>query len=104
MGDSIFAVAAEEFGFIGSTIMIALFLAFAWRGFYVSRFASDNFGKLLGSGIVVLVVMQSMINIAALSGLAPLTGIPLIFISQGGSALAMTLLEMGILLNISRTR
>jgi len=104
VGDSIFAVAAEEFGFIGSTIMIALFLAFAWRGFYVSRFASDNFGKLLGSGIVVLVVMQSMINIAALSGLAPLTGIPLIFISQGGSALAMTLLEMGILLNISRTR
>jgi cell division protein FtsW len=104
VGDSIFAVAAEEFGFIGSAIMIGLFIALAWRGFYVSRFASDNFGKLLGSGIVILIVVQSLINIAALSGLAPLTGIPLIFISQGGSSLAMTLLEAGILLNISRAR
>ena len=104
MGDSIFAVAAEEFGFIGSAVIIALFAAFAWRGFRASRFSPDAFGKLLGSGIVVLVVVQSMINIAALSGLAPLTGIPLNFISHGGSALAMTLFEMGVLLNISRMR
>ena len=103
VGDSIFAVAAEEFGFIGSAAMILLFIIFAWRGFYVSRFATDTFGKLLGSGIVILVVVQSLVNIAALSGLAPLTGIPLIFVSQGGSALAMTLLEMGILLNISKS-
>ncbi len=104
VGDSIFAVAAEEFGFMGSAVLVLLLLAFSWRGFYVSRFSQDVFGKLFGSGIVILVVIQSLINIAALSGLAPLTGIPLIFVSQGGSALALTLLEMGILLNISRAR
>lgn len=104
VGDSIFAVAAEEFGFIGSLSLVLLFLAFAWRGLYISRFAPDTFGKLLGSGIVSLIVVQSLINIGALSGILPLTGIPLIFISQGGSALAMTLFEAGILLNISRTR
>ena len=104
VGDSVFAVAAEEFGFIGSIVLIMLFIIFAWRGFYIARSAPDTFGKLLGSGIVVLVTLQSLINIAALSGLAPLTGIPLIFISLGGSALAMTLLEMGILLNISRAK
>lgn len=102
VGDSIFAVTAEEFGFVGSIFLIALFIIFAWRGFYISRFAPDVFGKLLSSGIVVLIVFQSLINIAALSGLLPLTGIPLIFISQGGSALALTLLEAGILLNISK--
>lgn len=102
VGDSIFAVAAEEFGFTGSILMILLFMIFAWRGLYVSRFAPDNFGKLLGSGIVLLIVTQSLINMSALSGLAPLTGIPLVFISQGGSALAMTLFEIGVLLNISR--
>lgn len=102
VGDSIFAVAAEEFGFIGATVMIFLFILLAWRGFYISRFAPDTFGKLFGSGIVVLMAMQSIINIAALSGLAPLTGIPLVFISHGGSSLAVTLLEAGILLNISK--
>ena len=103
MGDSIFAVAAEEFGFVGSLILIFMFLAFAWRGFYVSRHAPDTFGKLFSSGLVILIVLPSLVNIAALSGLLPLTGIPLIFVSQGGSALAMTLLEVGILLNISKT-
>ncbi|MBI2024259.1 cell division protein FtsW [Candidatus Giovannonibacteria bacterium] len=103
VGDSIFAVAAEEFGFIGSALMVLLFMIFAWRGFYLSRLAPDNFGKLFGSGIVLLIIIQSLINMSALSGIAPLTGIPLAFISQGGSALAMTLLEVGILLNISRS-
>lgn len=103
MGDSIFAVAAEEFGFVGSLILIFLFLAFAWRGFYVSRHAPDTFGKLFSSGLVILIALPSLVNIAALSGLLPLTGIPLIFVSQGGSAMAMTLLEVGILLNISKT-
>jgi len=103
VGDSIFAVAAEEFGFIGASLIIFLFMLLAWRGFYISRFAPDSFGKLLGSGMVLLIIIQSMINISALSGLAPLTGIPLVFISQGGSSLAVTLLEAGILLNISKT-
>src|SRR3990172_12704934 len=103
VGDSIFAVAAEEFGFIGAAMIIFLFVLLAWRGFYISRFAPDAFGKLLGSGMVLLIIIQSMINISALSGLVPLTGIPLVFISQGGSSLAVTLLEAGILLNISKT-
>src|SRR3989338_3080249 len=103
VGDSIFAVAAEEFGFIGASVIISLFLLLAWRGFYISRFAPDTFGKLLGSGMVLLMAVQSMINISALAGLTPLTGIPLIFISQGGSSLAVTLLEAGVLLNISKS-
>src|SRR3989338_3399834 len=103
-GDSIFAVAAEEFGFVGSVILIFLFLLFAWRGFYISSQSPDAFGKIFGSGIVILILTQSFLNIAAMSGLLPLTGVPLVFVSQGGSSLAVTLLEAGILLNISRTR
>ncbi len=104
VGDSIFAVAAEEFGFIGSIILIGLFVVFAWRGFLVSSEARDSFGRLLGSGIVILIVIQSLVNIAALTGLLPLTGIPLLFVSQGGSAFAVALTEVGILLNISKNR
>ena len=104
VGDSIFAVAAEEFGFIGSLVLIGLFVVFAWRGFLVSSEARDSFGRLLGSGIVILIVVQSLINIAALTGLLPLTGIPLLFVSQGGSAFAVALSAIGILLNISKGR
>ena len=104
IGDSIFAVAAEEFGFVGSTALLFLFLAFAWRGFKISAAAPDSFGRLLGAGIVILITVQSLVNITALTGLVPLTGIPLTFISQGGSALAVTLAQVGILLNISRYR
>ncbi len=104
VGDSIFAVAAEEFGFVGSAILVSLFILFAWRGVVVSLEASDSFGRLFGSGIVILIIVQALVNIAALSGLLPLTGIPLPFVSQGGSALAITLAEIGILLNISRAR
>lgn len=104
MSDSIFAVAAEEFGFVGSAVLISLFLAFAWRGFSIAARAPDKFGKLLGAAIVSHIVLQAFINIAALSGLLPLTGIPLTFMSKGGSALAITLAQIGILLNISRHR
>ena len=104
VGDSIFAVAAEEFGFVGSVLLLFLFLIFAWRGLKVAYESEDNFSRLLGAGIVILICVQSLVNIAALSGLLPLTGIPLLFISQGGSALAVTLAEAGILLNISKTR
>jgi cell division protein FtsW len=102
VGDSIFAVIAEEFGFIGSVFLIILFLVFLFRGFHISKQAPDSFGRLLGSGIVILIVGQSFINIGALMGLLPLTGLPLLFISQGGTALAITLAEVGILLNISK--
>ena len=100
--DSIFAVIAEEFGFLGATILIGMFLLFLWRGFWIAKRAPDNFSRLLGSGIVILIIVQSFVNMGALSGLLPLTGIPLVFISQGGSSLAMALAEVGVLLNISK--
>ena len=102
MGDSIFAVAAEELGFIGSASIVALFLAFALRGFTVASRAPDMFGVLLGVGISAYLASEAFINIASMLGVAPLTGIPLTFISQGGSAMLISLASAGILLNISK--
>lgn len=102
MGDSVFAIYAEELGFIGAAGLIGLFGAFLWRGLYVARNARDTFGKLLAAGIVISVVVQAFINMAAISGLLPLTGIPLPFISYGGTSLAITLASIGILMNISK--
>ncbi len=102
IGDSIFAVFAEEFGFVGSIFLILLFLAFLYRGFLIVSRSVDPFARLLGAGIVILVVGQSFVNIASMVGITPLTGLPLIFVSQGGSALAITLAEIGVLLNISK--
>ncbi len=103
-GDSIFAVMGEEFGFLGTAGLIALFLFFLYRGFLIAMAAPDNFGRLLGSGIVIMIISQSFMNMAAMIGIFPLTGLPLLFISQGGSALALTLAEVGVLLNISKYR
>jgi cell division protein FtsW len=103
-GDSIFAIMGEEFGFLGTTGLIILFLLFLYRGLLIASRSADHFGRLLGSGIVIMIVTQSFINIAAMTGLFPLTGLPLLFISQGGSALALTLAEVGVLLNISKHR
>jgi len=102
MGDSIFAVAGEELGFIGSASIVALFLAFALRGFTVASRAPDVFGALLGVGISTYLASEAFINIASMLGVAPLTGIPLTFISQGGSAMLVSLASAGILLNISK--
>ncbi|HBB56860.1 TPA: stage V sporulation protein E [Patescibacteria group bacterium] len=102
IGDSIFAVYAEEFGFFGSLFIISLFLFFLYKGFSVSIRAPDDFGRLLGVGLVILIVAQAFINIAAMIGIAPLTGMPLTFVSKGGSALIVALVEAGILLNISK--
>ncbi|MEK9209220.1 MAG: putative peptidoglycan glycosyltransferase FtsW [Patescibacteria group bacterium] len=102
MGDSIFAVIGEEFGFLGTVFVVVIFLFFLLRGMAVAKNAPDFFGRLLGFGLVILIVVQSFVNISAMSGLIPLTGLPLLFISQGGTALAMTLAEVGILLNISK--
>lgn len=101
-GDAVFAVYVEEFGFVGSIAMLALFFAFLVRGMLISAGAKDYFSQLLGAGITLLVIVQVAINVGALSGIIPLTGIPLPFISYGGSALAFLLFEMGILLQISR--
>lgn len=102
IGDSIFAVAAEEFGLVGSLVLISLFIIFALRGFKIGLAAPDQFSSLLVIGIVAHIVSQSMINISAMLGLIPLTGVPLMFVSHGGTALLIGLCEIGIVLNVSR--
>lgn len=102
IGDSIFAVMSEEFGFVGSVGLILLFVAFAIRGATIGARAPDSFGGLLALGIVILIVSQSFVNIGAMLGVLPLTGIPLLFVSHGGTALFVTLAEVGIILNISK--
>ncbi len=104
MGDSIFAVAAEELGFVGAVGIVLVFLGFALRGFTIASGTSDLFGGLLAVGISIYLVSEAFINIAAMLGVAPLTGIPLTFVSQGGSAMLVSLASAGILLNISRHR
>ena len=102
--DSIFAIIAEELGFVGATCLILLFVFIIARCFYISVNAKDNFGKLLGAGIATFLAVQSIINLAAQTALVPLTGIPLPFISYGGSALIIDLAAIGILLNISKSK
>lgn len=100
--DSIFAIIGEELGFIGATFIIILFLIVIWRGFYIAAHAKDNFGKLLAGGITTFLAVQIFINLGAQTALIPLTGVPLPFISYGGSALIMNLAAVGILFNISK--
>ncbi len=102
IGDSIFAVYAEEFGFIGSTLLILILAFFTFRGFKIATQSSDLFGMLLVVGFMTLIVAQAFLNIAAMAGIAPLSGLPLPFISHGGTALMSTLAIMGIVLNVSK--
>lgn len=102
--DSIFAIIGEETGFVGSTILITLYVFLVWRCFLVARFAPDTFGKLLASGIASWIGIQTIINLSAMVSLIPLTGVPLPFISYGGSSMVILLSSIGILLNISRQR
>ena len=101
-GHLIFAVAAEEFGFIGAMSILMGFLLFGARGLVIARRAPDQFSGLVVVGIVILVVTQAFINIASMIGVFPLTGVPLPFVSHGGSALFAVLVGVGIVLNISR--
>lgn len=100
--DSIFAVLGEEVGFIGVAVMVMLFLFVAWRGLRIAQRAPDMFGRLVAVGIISWIFIQAMINTMAISGIIPLTGIPLPFISYGGTSLAVLLTAIGILLNISK--
>lgn len=102
IGDSIFAIMAEEMGFVRILIVLLLFLLFAWRGFKVARYAPDNFSKLVAVGITSWVIIQALINIGGITAIMPLTGVPLPFISYGSTAMVVMLLGVGILLNISR--
>jgi len=101
-GDSIFAVIGEEFGFLGTMVILFLYLLFALRGLYIASRAPDVFSRLFVFGIVILFISQIYLNIASLVGLFPLTGVPLIFISHGGTSLAISLATIGIILNISK--
>ncbi len=100
--DTIFAIIAEENGFIVSIGLIVLILLITWRGLKIAKGAPDEFGCLLVSGIMVWFVWQSLLNIGATVGALPLTGVPLPFISHGGSALAAALGAMGIVANVSK--
>ncbi|HRZ30204.1 MAG TPA: putative peptidoglycan glycosyltransferase FtsW [Candidatus Paceibacterota bacterium] len=102
IGDSIFAVAGEEFGLLGSSILILLFLTFALYGYLLANKEKDSFCRLLIVGLVTLISAQAFINIGAMLGLLPLTGVPLPFVSHGGTALLFALIEVGIILSISR--
>ncbi len=100
--DFIFSVICEEFGFLGAAVVVALFAVYGWRGFVAAMKAPDQAGRLLGIGITTMVVGQALINLSVVLGLLPTKGIPLPFISYGGSSLAGMLLATGVLLNISQ--
>ena len=100
--DFIFAVLAEELGFLGCIVVIALFAVFIWRGILISMKAPDMFGSLLAIGITSLIGIQAIINIAVVTSSVPNTGMPLPFFSYGGTSLVILLCAVGILLNISR--
>ena len=100
--DGVFAVLGEELGIIGAIAVLLLFAALVYRGFRVIIGARDEFGALLATGIVCWIAYQALINVGGISRAIPLTGIPLPFLSYGGSALAALLAAVGILLSISR--
>jgi cell division protein FtsW len=100
--DSIFPVIGEELGFIGCALIVILFLFLAFRGFRLARRTPDLYGALLATGITTWLILQAMINIGANTGTIPYTGVPLPFISFGGSSLVVSLAGIGVLLNISR--
>jgi len=102
ISDSIFAVYAEEFGFIGTFILLLLFILFAFRGLKISLNSKDYFSGLLSFGIVILIVSQSFVNIGSMTGIIPLSGLPLTFFSHGSSAMLSSMIMVGIVLNISK--
>lgn len=100
--DFIFAILGEELGLIGTLTVIVLFFLFAWRGLKVAISAPDIYGSVLATGLTTMIMVQALMNIAVVTASMPVTGIPLPFLSFGGSALIFTLAGVGILLNISR--
>jgi cell division protein FtsW len=100
--DSIFAIIGEELGMVGCLFLIALFAIVVWRGLLIARKAPDMFGRMLALGITCWIGFQAVLNMGALTGLLPLTGVTLPFVSLGGSSLMMIMAVSGILLNISK--
>lgn len=101
--DFIFAVLAEELGYIGCLVVIALFVVLIWRGIVISMKARDTFGSLIAIGVTTLIGIQALINIAVVTGTMPVTGMELPFFSYGGTAMMCNLILVGLLLNVSRT-
>ncbi len=102
ISDSIFAVIGEELGFIGAITLVGIFILLFFRGFIIAKKSRDQFAKLTVIGFISIIGIQAFINIAAISGLIPLTGVPLPFISYGGTSLAIFLTMSGVIVNISR--
>lgn len=100
--DFIFSILGEELGVIGTGAVVGLFALFAYRGFRIARRAPDQFGSLLAAGITMMVVLQAVLNIGVTTGLLPITGVPLPFLSFGGSSILFTMIASGMLLNISQ--
>ena len=103
IGDSIFAVSSEDFGFIGSCLLIILYILFLIRGFKVAA-KSSSYGSMVILGLLCLIVIQSFINMSAMLGMLPLSGTPLIFVSQGGTSLLISLMSIGIILSASKEK
>ncbi|MBC2580652.1 stage V sporulation protein E [Clostridium sp. DJ247] len=102
--DFIFSIIGEELGLIGCTFIVILFIIFIWRGIVTAVKAKDTYGTLLATGITSVIAVQAIINIAVVTGSMPVTGVPLPFISYGGSSILFNLIAAGVLLNISRQR
>jgi cell division protein FtsW len=102
--DFIFAVIGEEVGVFGTVFMVLLYCFIFWRGIEIAMNAPNNFGRLLATGLTLMIVVQAFINMGVVTGSLPTTGIPLPFISYGGSSLLSSMIAAGILLNISRYR
>jgi cell division protein FtsW len=100
--DFIFAVTAEELGLLGALVMVALFAVFLWRGVRASLRTEDNFGRFLAVGITCMIVVQAFINMSVVLGIMPTKGIPLPFVSYGGTSIVVMLACVGVLLNITR--
>ncbi len=100
--DFIFAIIGEELGFVGNAAVIMLFILFVWLGIMVVMRASDRFGQLLAGGIVLSIAIQAAINIAVVTVVVPTKGIPLPFVSAGGTSMLLSAAAVGVLLNIAR--
>ncbi len=103
-GDSIFAVLGEELGFLGAVGVIILYILFALRGFRIANHSPDLFSRLLVSGIVIMITAQSFMHIASVTGVFPLTGVPLVFMSHGGTALMVYMMAIGVVFQISKNQ
>jgi rod shape determining protein RodA len=102
--DFIFSVIGEELGFIGGCVLIVLFLTLAWRGVAIAQRAKDDFGSLMAVGIVSMFLFHFFVNVGMTTGIMPVTGIPLPFISAGGTSLLTNMMSIGLLLNVSLRR